>query len=125
MFGIRKVIFIGLFQTFAIFPGVSRSGMTISSGMLIGINKKKAVEFSFLLSIPVILGANIFQMIEMFSSSFKSLDWMNLFLVFLVSLIISLLTINFTLKLAEKIKFWLFGVYGIIFGVFTLILQLL
>ena len=125
LFGIRKVIFIGLFQTFAIFPGVSRSGMTISSGMLIGINKKKAVEFSFLLSIPVILGANIFQMIEMFSSSFKSLDWMNLFLVFLVSLIISLITINFTLKLAEKIKFWLFGVYGIIFGVFTLILQLL
>ena len=125
LFGIRKVIFIGLFQTFAIFPGVSRSGVTISSAILIGINKKKAVEFSFLLSIPVILGANIFQIIEIFSSSVKSLDWVNLFLVFLVSLIISLITINFTLKWAQRIKFWLFGVYGVTFGVFTLIFQLL
>ena len=125
LFGIKKVIFIGLFQTFAIFPGVSRSGVTISSAILIGINKKKAVEFSFLLSIPVILGANIFQIIEIFSSSVKSLDWVNLFLVFLVSLIISLITINFTLKWAQRIKFWLFGIYGVTFGVFTLIFQLL
>ena len=124
LLGIKKIMFIGLFQAFAIFPGISRSGMTISSGILMGINKKKTVEFSFLLSIPVILGANIFQFLEIISSSVKSSDWGNLFLIFFVSMIISLITINFTLKWAQKIKFWLFGFYGVVFGLFTLALQL-
>ena len=123
--GIKKIMFIGLFQAFAIFPGISRSGMTISSGILMGINKKKTVEFSFLLSIPVILGANIFQFLEIISSSVKSSDWGNLFLIFFVSMIISLITINFTLKWAQKIKFWLFGFYGVVFGLFTLALQII
>ncbi len=125
LFGIKKIIFIGLFQTFAIFPGISRSGMTISSGLFMGINRKKAVEFSFLLSIPVILGANIFQFLEIINSSIKLSDWVNLFFIFIVSMIISIITINFTLKWAQRIKFWLFGVYGVIFGLFTLILKLL
>ena len=87
--------------------------------------RSTSVPFSFLLSIPVILGANIFQFLEIISSSVKSSDWGNLFLIFFVSMIISLITINFTLKWAQKIKFWLFGFYGVVFGLFTLALQII
>ena len=55
-------IFIGCFQAIAIFPGVSRSGFTISSGLFRGLSKKTAISFSFLLSIPLILGASLLEM---------------------------------------------------------------
>jgi len=122
--GVGKVILIGLFQSFAVLPGVSRSGVTISSALLLGVQKKAAVEFSFVLSIPVIFGANLFQAYEIIRSSVEAPQWTNIISVFLVSLIISLLTINFTIKLAQRIKFWVFGVYGVIFGLFSLIVHL-
>jgi len=57
--GWKKALFIGVAQALALFPGISRSGMTISSGLLLGLNEKNALKFSFLMSIPVIIGANI------------------------------------------------------------------
>ena len=52
-------LYIGIAQIFSLFPGISRSGSTIGSGMLLGLNDKAAVKFSFLMSIPVVFGANI------------------------------------------------------------------
>lgn len=57
-------IFIGLFQAFAIIPGISRSGSTIFAGSKMNLNKTRAAEFSFLLSLPAILGANLVEFIR-------------------------------------------------------------
>jgi undecaprenyl-diphosphatase len=57
--GIGSALTVGLAQVLALIPGVSRSGMTISTGMLSGMKEKEALRFSFLLAIPIILGANI------------------------------------------------------------------
>lgn len=62
------VIFIGLLQALAIIPGISRSGSTIAAGLLAGLDREFAARFSFLLSIPVILGAGIFELQDLFSS---------------------------------------------------------
>ncbi|MBI5804375.1 undecaprenyl-diphosphate phosphatase [Candidatus Pacearchaeota archaeon] len=58
-FGYSGALVVGLAQAFALFPGVSRSGSTIGSGMLLGLEDKEAIKFSFLMSIPVIFGANL------------------------------------------------------------------
>ncbi len=57
--GIKESIIVGLAQAFALFPGISRSGSTISTGFLLGLEEKEAIKFSFLMSIPVVFGANI------------------------------------------------------------------
>ncbi len=58
-FGFSRALSVGVAQVFALFPGVSRSGSTIASGILAGLSEKDAMKFSFLMSIPVILGANV------------------------------------------------------------------
>jgi len=60
------VFFIGLFQALAIVPGISRSGSTIAAGLISGMDRNYAARFSFLLSIPVILGAGVFQLKDLF-----------------------------------------------------------
>ena len=58
-FGYGKALLVGVAQAFALFPGVSRSGATIGSGLLLGLSEKSAMKFSFLMSIPVVFGANL------------------------------------------------------------------
>ncbi len=65
----RDVIFVGLLQALAIIPGISRSGSTIAAGLLVGMEREWAARFSFLLSIPVIIGAGIFQLSDVSAGS--------------------------------------------------------
>lgn len=58
--GVVGALFIGCMQVFSLFRGISRSGMTIGAGLLSGLNEKEAIRFSYLLSVPLILGANTF-----------------------------------------------------------------
>ena len=58
-FSYGKALLVGIAQIFALFPGISRSGITIGSGLLLGLSEKSAMKFSFLMSIPIIFGANI------------------------------------------------------------------
>ena len=62
----KKSLFIGLIQGIAVLPGISRSGSTISAGIFLKISKEKAFEFSFLLSIPAVLGASVIEFYEMY-----------------------------------------------------------
>ena len=62
--GLRRGFFIGLFQALAVLPGVSRSGMTISAGLFRGVGRAEAARFSFLLSVPAILGAAVLELPE-------------------------------------------------------------
>lgn len=58
-FGFAKALLVGAAQIFSLFPGISRSGATLGSGLLLGLDEKHALKFSFLMSIPIIFGANI------------------------------------------------------------------
>jgi len=87
-FGYGKSLLVGLAQVFALFPGVSRSGTTMGSGLLLGLSEKSAMKFSFLMSIPIIFGANILAIGNQTLPS--SLIWATL-----VSFLIGLATIHF------------------------------
>lgn len=103
---IREAFIVGIAQIFALFPGVSRSGTTIAAGILSGLNEKDAMKFSFLISIPIIFGASIF---EIGNQRLQS----NLIWATLVSFVVGLITINLLYKkILNKRKnlFW-FGLY--------------
>lgn len=118
-FGYGKAFWVGVAQIFALFPGISRSGSTMGSGLLFGLDEKAALKFSFLMSIPIIFGANI---LAIGNSALPS----NLIWATLVSFAVGLLTIYllyekilvnrknlrwfaaYALILAVVLGFWLF-----------------
>ncbi len=112
---IKNSIFIGLFQVLALFPGVSRSGMTISAGLFSGIDRQEAVKFSFLLFIPLALGAMVLELGSFYFS------WVLLF-AFTLCFLLSWIFIYLLYFVVQKNYFWLFSVYAFILGVISLIL---
>jgi undecaprenyl-diphosphatase len=108
-----KSILIGFFQTIALLPGVSRSGTTIIGGMLIGLKRKTAVEFSFLLAIPTMLVATAYEIYKGYDTFvFDSL--LTLGIGFVVSFLASFLAVKWFLKFVEKYDFIPFGIYLIV-----------
>ena len=111
-------LFIGLMQVLALFPGISRSGTTISAGLFRGLKKEEAIRFSFYMAIPLIIGANI---ISFNGLNYSEINYLILITSFIITLLVSILTIKILLKIADKNKFYLFGIYNIILGILVLI----
>ncbi|MFH1380950.1 MAG: undecaprenyl-diphosphate phosphatase [Candidatus Omnitrophota bacterium] len=107
---IKKAILIGLAQSIALFGGVSRSGMTISTALFLGVEKEKAMKFSFLLFIPLSLGAFILEVKDGFYLS------ANLVLSFFVCLLASLLFLKILTFVVKRDKFWVFSIYCFVIG---------
>ena len=117
----RKGFGIGLFQIFALLPGVSRSGATIAAGRLFGLSRREASRFSFLLSIPVICGALlVFLLRTPPDTVFTGLSFFPLFFVALTAFAIALTVIHFFLKLIERIGFFPFFIYQVLVGLLLL-----
>jgi undecaprenyl-diphosphatase len=96
---LKDALFIGVAQAIAIIPGVSRSGVTISGGLLRGLKKEEAAKFSFMLSAPIILGAAAVKIPDLSAEMFKSTAfWGGLG----ASLIFGFLAIKFILKFVQK-----------------------
>ncbi len=112
----RSSLFVGLFQCLGLFPGVSRSGMTISSALLNGVDRETTVKFSFLLFIPLSIGAFILE-----SGGF----YINTALVvsFFTCMILSFLFLNFLMHIVKKDRFWMFSIYTFILGVLCILLN--
>jgi len=105
-------ITIGLAQGFALLPGISRSGMTITCGMFLGIEKPKAAEFSFLLSLPAILGASVIEFSDLSLNQNLSLEQLVFYLVGgLVACVSGYVAIKLLLRIIQKGKFKYFGFY--------------
>ena len=118
---IFNTIIIGIAQAISIMPAISRSGSTIAAGMFCGVNKEKAAEYSFLLSIPAISGAAILEIPEMIRLlPTASVLWTYLAGT-LVSGIIGYLSIAWLLSIIKKGKFYYFGLYCILIGILGLI----
>ena len=112
--------FIGFFQAFAIFPGVSRSGVTISSALISGWERGDAAKFSFLLGLPAISLTAIVEFISSFNDFF-SLGLLPLFVGLITTFLSSLLAIDFVLKYFSSNGLKIFIIYRVVFGVVILL----
>jgi undecaprenyl-diphosphatase len=121
---VKDALLIGFFQIIALFPGVSRSGSTISGGLFCGLTRKTAVTFSFLLGIPAIGGASLLEFREISQSggiSGDGTDWFVLGIGFLVSMIVGLFAIKLVKLLIKKEKFKIFAIYVLTLGILCVI----
>jgi len=112
----KQAILIGFAQAVSMIPGTSRSGATIIGGLLSGLNRKTAVEFSFLLAVPTMVIATAYDVLKNFSS-FDGGDLSNLVAGFVTAFLVAMLAIKWFLKFVSKFNFVPFGVYRIILGV--------
>ena len=111
-------IIIGIAQAIAIVPGISRSGSTISICMYLGIPPKEAARFSFLLSIPVILGASFLGFLEIESNNI--FNNFTLTVAITTSFVTGIFALKILLKILEAGRFYFFGFYCLIAGVITI-----
>lgn len=116
----KSSVLVGLFQALAIVPGISRSGSTIFSGLVAGVPKKEAAEFSFLISIPAILGANIFEFYK--HGIMMRTVYSNYVVGFLAAFVFGMLAIKVVFKFLEKGSFKVFSFYCLFLGLLLLIL---
>lgn len=115
-------VLVGLAQAVAILPGISRSGSTIAMGLFIKLSPAMAVRFSFLLAIPAILGANIFEARHI--AAIKPSAIFPVFLGILAAFVVGYVAIRWMLRLVADSKLHVFSWYCWIFGGFTLLKEL-
>jgi len=106
-----KSFIIGIAQAFAIFPGISRSGSTIVTGMALGLNREKVAKFSFILSIPAIIGASILKINDILENPISNAEFLNLFIGALIAFISGYVAIIWLLDVVRKGKLEWFGYY--------------
>ncbi len=112
----KNSFFIGLIQILALFPGVSRSGTTISAALFSGVKREEAFKFSFLLFIPLAVGANILEIGNFYFSY-------SLLISFLLCFILSLFYLYLLFYIIKKKKFWMFSIYTLIISLLSFYLH--
>jgi undecaprenyl-diphosphatase len=116
----RDVLLIGLAQAVALFPGTSRSGITMTAALMLGFSRDAAARFSFLLSIPVILIACGLQSWELINADID-VDWMAMFWGVAISGVSAYLCIHFFLAFIQRVGMQPFVAYRMILGVILLL----
>jgi undecaprenyl-diphosphatase len=120
---LKEVLFVGFAQAVALIPGSSRSGTTITGGLLVGMNRETAARFSFLLSLPSVLAAGVYEMIqerhELLSSDVGAL---NLIVATIVSGIVGYASIAFLLNYLKNHTTYIFIIYRLLLGFLLLFL---
>lgn len=117
---LKQALLIGFFQALAIIPGTSRSGATIIGGLLVGLKRKTATEFSFFLAIPTIFSATIYDLYK----NFYDLNFENIQLILvgtIASFLSAILVIKWFIAFISKNSFISFGIYRIIIGFIILL----
>lgn len=114
---------IGLFQSLALIPGMSRAGMTISGGYFLGIKKEVAIRFSFLLSIPIIAGSGLYKLTELIGdTALFSVIWPQLLVGSISAFVFGILSIDFLIKFLKNHTFKGFVIYRILIAILLLVL---
>jgi len=112
---LRQALIIGIAQAVALIPGTSRSGITITAGLLLGLTRTDAARFSFLMSIPVILMAGAYQVLKM-SQAQTQVDWGMMGIGMVVSYVSAYFCIHWFLKIIESMGMLPFVIYRLILG---------
>lgn len=121
---LRHALAIGVFQALALMPGISRSGMTIAGGLYLGLNRDLAARFSFLLSIPAILGANVMELLDAAGNA-APVDPLPFVLGGVSALVSGFFALLLLLRLVHGGKLHRFAYYCWPLGVLVLVLSLL
>ena len=107
----KTSLFLGFFQAFAMLPGISRSGMVISYGLFVGLEKKKIIQYAFFMAVPTIIISIIYKYL---SDGFGGIDFQSGLILFLSSFLFGYLSLIFLIKFLERFSFAWFGLYCII-----------
>jgi len=118
---IKSGLIIGLFQSIALIPGMSRSGMTISGGLLLGFTREQSARFAFLLSFPIILGAGAKSALDLGASGLLSDIGLSLFVSAIVAFLSGLLAIHYLLKFLRNHSLIIFVFYRVLLAVGILV----
>lgn len=112
--GFKRSLWIGLSQAVAIIPGVSRSGITMSTARFFGLTRESAARFSFLLSTPIILGAGLLKINDLIEGKFEMVPFA---VGIITSAVVGFLSIKFLLEYLKNKGFNIFVVYRLLFGI--------
>jgi undecaprenyl-diphosphatase len=113
---------IGFFQCLALIPGISRSGATISGGLLAGLSKEEAVRFSFLLSLPILFGSGLKKLFDVREELFTATFGLPLFLGSVAAFVTGLIAITFLIKYLKTHNLYIFIWYRVILAILIFIL---
>lgn len=117
----RDGLIYGFAQALALIPGVSRSGGTITAGLLMGYKRADAARYSFLLAIPAVFGSGLFELLKSFSGH-AEVDWIGVVIATLVAFFVALGVIAFLMSWLSKRSFAPFVIYRILLGVGLIVL---
>lgn len=117
----KQALWVGIAQIFSLIPGTSRAGATIIGGLLVGLDRKTSMEFSFLLAIPVMTAVSGYDLLHHYEE-FADANWAAFIVGFVTAFVVAYITIKLFLVFIERFTFVSFGIYRIIFGVILLML---
>lgn len=115
----KSALYIGISQGLAILPGFSRSGTTLACGLIAGVEKKQALDFSFLMSIPIIIASAVFEGVKLFTAQI-TVNWLGIFIVMVTSFIFGIISIKLMLKIVKSNNLFYFSFYLIILSLILL-----
>ncbi|WP_303984918.1 undecaprenyl-diphosphate phosphatase [Niallia circulans] len=116
----KQAFFIGLFQCIALWPGFSRSGSTISGGVLMGLSHRVAADFTFIMAVPIMAGASFISLLK--NWEYITSAALPFFIVgFISAFIFALISIRFFLKLIDRIKLTPFAIYRIVLAIIIIV----
>lgn len=124
-FNWKDALWMGIAQAGAIFPGVSRSGSTITGGMLRHLDRPTAARFSFLMSIPVMLAAGLLSILDLFSMPSLGAFILPLILGFLAAALVGYISIRWLLAYLARRSFYAFAIYCTVLGLLTIVVALI
>lgn len=117
---VRTGVIVGCFQALALLPGMSRSGATISGGMLLGLTREAAARFAFLLSFPIILGAGSKKLLDLGGANLPSGEWLMIALAAAASFGAGIASIHYLLKFLKHHSLMVFVVYRVLLALIVL-----
>ncbi|MBW7456197.1 undecaprenyl-diphosphate phosphatase, partial [Paenibacillus sepulcri] len=117
----RQAIMIGLVQCLSLWPGFSRSGSTISGGVLLGMSHRAAADFTFIMAVPIMLGASMLSLVK--NWEYFTMDSLPFFIVgFVSAFLFALISIRFFLKLINRVKLVPFAIYRIVLAIIVYVI---
>ena len=114
-------LIVGLFQVISLLPGISRSGSTIAGGMIRNLDRPSAARFSFLMTVPVMIGAGALALVDLIKSPTFTMQIPTLIAGFIVSAIVGYLSIRWLLSYLIKHPLYFFAIYCLVLSIITII----
>lgn len=118
----KKSFYLGLFQSLALIPGMSRSGMTISGGLFLGLKREVAVRMSFVMAVPILLGSGVKKFLDLLSGGGFSAVGVSLFFGSLTAFVVGMLAIHFLIRFLKNNSMRFFVWYRVLLAIVILVI---